>query len=114
MFILGNGSNILLSDKGIRGLVIRNICAELRQLSSTSIEACNSKSRLRPVGAMLPRVGHEAIKARLVRLVYATGIPGSGRRRRHEQRRRVWLVHGRQPDLGALPSPLGRRGDATD
>src|SRR5712692_5038078 len=27
VFIMGNGSNILLADKGIRGLVIRNLCA---------------------------------------------------------------------------------------
>ncbi len=72
VFILGNGSNILLADKGIRGLVIRNLCTAtaLRQDGETlEVEA--------EAGAMLPRVGHEAIKRGFFDLVYATGIPGT-------------------------------------
>ncbi|HLQ31755.1 MAG TPA: UDP-N-acetylmuramate dehydrogenase [Chloroflexota bacterium] len=81
VFILGNGSNILLADKGIRGLVIRNLCVtvEYREVphpnpvpdgeGTLHIEAQS--------GAMLPRVGHEAIKRGYYDLVYATGIPGS-------------------------------------
>jgi len=72
VFIMGNGSNILLADKGIRGLVVRNMC--------TSSEFSQNSERLfveAGSGAMLPRVGHEAIKRRFYDLVYATGIPGT-------------------------------------
>ena len=86
VFIMGNGSNILLADKGIRGLVIRNLCtsSEFRVQSSglsQSSERRTQNSELLFVeaesGAMLPRVGHEAIKRRFYDLVYATGIPGT-------------------------------------
>ena len=72
VFVMGNGSNILLSDKGIRGLVIRNMC--------TAVSYAETGERLEIAaesGAMLPRVGHEAIKRRFYDLVYATGIPGT-------------------------------------
>lgn len=68
VFIMGNGSNILLSDAGIRGLVIRNLCADVN-FEDNRVEAGS--------GAMLPRVGHEAIKRGYFDLVYATGIPGT-------------------------------------
>ena len=72
VFIMGNGSNILLADGGIRGLVIRNLCS--------GVEHTEEDGRLRVAaesGAMLPRVGHEAIKRCYYDLVYATGIPGT-------------------------------------
>jgi len=72
VFIMGNGSNILLADKGIRGLVIRNLCSRssfAAQDSELDVEAQS--------GAMLPRVGREAIKRGYFDLVYATGIPGT-------------------------------------
>ena len=72
VFIMGNGSNILLADKGIRGLVIRNLCAAVAYDEVAGKLAVAAES-----GAMLPRVGHEAIKRRYYDLVYATGIPGT-------------------------------------
>ncbi|MBV8085160.1 MAG: UDP-N-acetylmuramate dehydrogenase [Chloroflexi bacterium] len=72
VFILGNGSNILLADRGIRGLVIRNMCAAVRHTERDGVLDTEAEA-----GAMLPRVGHEAIKRGYFDLVYATGIPGS-------------------------------------
>nr|ALG05240.1 hypothetical protein 5E7_019 [uncultured bacterium 5E7] len=72
VFVMGNGSNILLSDKGIRGLVIRNMCANVSYAETGDRLEIAAES-----GAMLPRVGHEAIKRRFYDLVYATGIPGT-------------------------------------
>jgi len=75
VFILGNGSNILLADKGIRGLVIRNMCSAVKY---SELGTRNSELAIEAEGgAMLPRVGHEAIKHGWFDLVYATGIPGS-------------------------------------
>lgn len=72
VFVMGNGSNILLADRGIRGLVIRNMCAAVTYMENGDKLAIEAES-----GAMLPRVGHEAIKRRYYDLVYATGIPGT-------------------------------------
>src|SRR5581483_12122605 len=67
-----NGSNILLADKGIRGLVIRNLCTAVSYAECDGLLEVEAEA-----GAMLPRVGHEAIKRGYYDLVYATGIPGS-------------------------------------
>lgn len=72
VFVMGNGSNILLADRGIRGLVIRNMCAAVTYMENGDKLTIEAES-----GAMLPRVGHEAIKRRYYDLVYATGIPGT-------------------------------------
>jgi UDP-N-acetylmuramate dehydrogenase len=72
VFVMGNGSNILLADKGIRGMVIRNLCAAVDYQDADAKLAIEAES-----GAMLPRVGHEAIKRGYYDLVYATGIPGT-------------------------------------
>src|SRR5581483_4391739 len=67
-----NGSNILLADKGIRGLVIRNLCTAVSYAECDGLLEVEAEA-----GAMLPRVGHEAIKRGYFDLVYATGIPGT-------------------------------------
>jgi UDP-N-acetylmuramate dehydrogenase len=72
VFIMGNGSNILLADKGIRGLVIRNLCSAVTYNERNDVLEIAAES-----GAMLPSVGHQAIKRGWYDLVYATGIPGT-------------------------------------
>jgi UDP-N-acetylmuramate dehydrogenase len=72
VFIMGNGSNILLADKGIRGLVIRNLCAAVSYREDQDRLGIEAEA-----GAMLPRVGRETIKRGYYDLVYATGIPGT-------------------------------------
>jgi UDP-N-acetylmuramate dehydrogenase len=77
VFIMGNGSNILLSDKGIRGLVIRNLCAQVRYTERPRSRGAGTLEVEAASGAMLPRIGHEAAKRGWFDLVYATGIPGT-------------------------------------
>ncbi len=69
-FILGNGSNLLVGDKGFRGVVIqlyKNF--DGLQIDGTTV---NAKS-----GAILIRVAKEAGKAGLTGLEFASGIPGT-------------------------------------
>jgi UDP-N-acetylmuramate dehydrogenase len=69
-FILGNGSNLLVGDKGFRGVVIqlyKNFDGV--EISGTTVRA--------KAGAMLIRVAKEAGKAGLTGLEFASGIPGT-------------------------------------
>jgi UDP-N-acetylmuramate dehydrogenase len=67
---LGNGSNLLVGDKGFRGVVIQlyknfdGICLEGTKITAKA-------------GAMLIRVAKEAGKAGLTGLEFASGIPGT-------------------------------------
>lgn len=69
-FILGNGSNLLVSDSGYRGVIIqmdRNM-GEIR-LESNEIRAC--------AGALLSSIAAAAKKASLTGFEFAGGIPGT-------------------------------------
>lgn len=68
--ILGNGSNVLVGDKGIRGLVLsigKNM-ADIR-VSGNTVKA--------EAGALLSSVSQTALKASLSGMEFASGIPGS-------------------------------------
>ncbi len=69
-FILGNGSNLLVGDKGFRGVVIQLY----KNLSEIRIEGTKITAQ---AGAMLIRVAKEAAKAGLTGLEFASGIPGT-------------------------------------
>ncbi|HID88002.1 MAG TPA: UDP-N-acetylmuramate dehydrogenase [Anaerolineae bacterium] len=73
-FILGHGTNILVSDRGIRGLVIQNDCQayELRE------EATNPEAILHAEGgASLPGLAFLMAEMGWAGLEWAIGIPGS-------------------------------------
>jgi UDP-N-acetylmuramate dehydrogenase len=67
-FILGGGTNILVSDEGIRGLVIEN-----------KAEKANFKGRVlyAESGISLSRLARQAIRRGLGGLEWAVGIPGT-------------------------------------
>lgn len=69
-FILGNGSNMLVSDQGYRGLII-HILTEMNQItiSANKITA--------QAGAGLIKVTHVAKEHGLTGLEFASGIPGT-------------------------------------
>lgn len=67
-FILGGGSNILVSDSGFRGLVIMNRCREM--IVHQNIITCQS-------GALLNDVVDQACNSSLSGLEFAAGIPGT-------------------------------------
>jgi len=69
-FVIGNGSNLLVSDAGIAGVVIRTTAlSEIRAVSGEVIEAS--------CGALLSKTAAFALKQGLTGLEFAAGIPGS-------------------------------------
>ena len=69
-FILGNGSNLLVGDKGFRGVVIQLY----KNFDGMTIEGTIVTAK---AGAMLVRVAKESGKAGLTGLEFASGIPGT-------------------------------------
>jgi len=69
-FVMGNGSNILVGDKGIRGVVIRLAGAfSKRTWRGNEVDA--------QAGALLPSLALEAAERSLTGMEFAAGIPGS-------------------------------------
>jgi UDP-N-acetylmuramate dehydrogenase len=67
-FILGNGSNVLISDKGLKGLVIK--------LENKNYKIRNSEI-IADSGTPLFLLVREAVKRNLAGLEWAAGIPGT-------------------------------------
>lgn len=68
-FIIGNGSNLIFSDKIYDGVIIK-----LDKLN----KICFDKTKvIVEAGAMLPKVAIESINRNLTNLEWATGIPGT-------------------------------------
>ncbi len=68
--IIGNGSNLLVRDGGIRGLVIR-MCRDMQH-----IEVRGNTIRAQ-AGAMMSTLSMAAAEANLAGLTFASGIPGT-------------------------------------
>jgi len=68
-FILGNGSNLLISDYGIDGVVIST--------EKVSAIAVNEKTIEAGCGAMLAKIAYLAQQNSLAGLEFAAGIPGT-------------------------------------
>ncbi|MFA5029277.1 MAG: UDP-N-acetylmuramate dehydrogenase [Patescibacteria group bacterium] len=66
--ILGGGSNLLISDQGFQGLVIKNNCAKIR-IKNDLVEA--------EAGVLLSKLLGETMAGALLGLEWATGIPGT-------------------------------------
>ncbi|MEI2608134.1 MAG: FAD-binding protein [Candidatus Promineifilaceae bacterium] len=71
-FILGGGSNILVSDKGVRGLVIFNRAREVKFRSNGIQVICIAES-----GANLSSLARQCIAKGLGGLEWAVNIPGT-------------------------------------
>lgn len=68
--VIGNGSNLLVSDKGIRGLVIKIAKGfDKVEVNGTKITA--------EAGILLSRLSNHALKGSLSGLEFASGIPGT-------------------------------------
>ena len=70
VIIIGNGSNLLVKDGGIRGLVIR-LCRDMQH-----IEVQGNTIRAE-AGAMMSTLSMAAAEANLAGLTFASGIPGT-------------------------------------
>ncbi|MBQ8201044.1 MAG: UDP-N-acetylmuramate dehydrogenase [Clostridia bacterium] len=68
--IIGNGSNLLVKDGGIRGLVIR-VCRDMQ-----AIEVSGDRIRVQ-AGAMMSTLSMAAADCHLGGLTFASGIPGT-------------------------------------
>ena len=69
-FILGNGSNLLVSDKGYRGAVIQIY----KNMNAVSTEGNRIHAQ---AGALLSAVSNHAMKNGLAGMEFASGIPGT-------------------------------------
>ncbi len=69
-YVLGNGSNLLVSDNGFRGVIIQ-LYKNMKdiQVHGTMIRA--------QVGALLSQIAAEALKHKLTGFEFAAGIPGT-------------------------------------
>ena len=69
-FVLGNGSNLLVSDQGYRGVVIQ-IYKNMKQIT---VEGTRIYAQ---AGALLSAVSKKAMEAGLTGMEFASGIPGT-------------------------------------
>ncbi len=69
-FVLGNGSNLLVGDKGIRGVVVC-LCKKMDRILVSGDEIYAE------AGAILSRVSNAALAAGLEGTEFSSGIPGS-------------------------------------
>ncbi len=70
VIIIGNGSNLLVKDGGIRGLVLR-LCRDMQH-----IEVHGNRLRAE-AGTMMSTLSMAAAEASLAGLTFASGIPGT-------------------------------------
>ncbi|MCC6453478.1 MAG: UDP-N-acetylmuramate dehydrogenase [Caldilineaceae bacterium] len=78
-FLLGGGSNMLISDAGIRGLVIHNRC---RQVRVEAPPRCDQPHDPRPYlmaesGALMAGVARQSVREGLTGLEWAVSVPGT-------------------------------------
>ena len=69
-YIVGNGSNLLVADEGVRGVVIQL----LRNFNQIQVEGCQIRIQ---AGAQNAAVAKRALDASLTGFEFAAGIPGT-------------------------------------
>lgn len=69
-YIIGNGSNLLVGDKGVRGVVIQI----WKEMSEVTVEGDKIYTQ---AGALLSMIGNVALKHSLTGFEFAAGIPGT-------------------------------------
>lgn len=69
-YIIGNGSNLLVADKGYRGVIIQIF----KNMKDIQVEGENIRAQ---AGALLSKVAAAAYEARLEGFEFASGIPGT-------------------------------------
>ena len=94
--VIGNGSNLLVGDKGIRGVVIKMSGSYSRRIwREEGVEA--------QAGAMLPTLAIEAAERAFCGMEFAAGIPGSiGGARARDVRALIADVQKRVEDFSGI------------
>jgi len=75
--LLGGGSNVLVSDAGIRGLVIANQTSDIREVVSGPLPAGNPPQVVADSGVKLAHLARWTIRAGWSGLEWAVSVPGS-------------------------------------
>lgn len=70
-YVMGNGSNLLVGDKGYRGVVIQ-LCKKMSQIRSMEDGVIYAQA-----GALLSKIAAEALAQELTGFEFASGIPGT-------------------------------------
>jgi UDP-N-acetylmuramate--L-alanine ligase/UDP-N-acetylenolpyruvoylglucosamine reductase len=74
LLILGSGANMLVSDRGVRGLVLHNRC---QQIAFAGDPAADPPHVLLEAGVILPSLAHRLAHQGLSGLEWAVGVPGT-------------------------------------
>ncbi len=69
VLVIGEGSNLLVGDKGVRGLVIHNACRQIRDLDDGRIQVDS--------GVLMGRLAHWCARRGYAGLEFGVGIPGT-------------------------------------
>lgn len=72
-YLLGNGSNVLVSDSGIRGVVLHLS----KEYGNITLNAEDSATLVCEAGVTLAAIAHKAYESGLTGFEFASGIPGS-------------------------------------
>lgn len=70
-YVMGNGSNLLVGDKGYRGVMIQ-ICQKMNRIRTINAHVVYAQA-----GALLSKIAAEALTQNLTGLEFASGIPGT-------------------------------------
>ena len=100
-FVLGRGSDLVISDRGIRGLVIQD------RAEGSRVDA---ERYVADAGVPMARAATETQKAGLTGLEFGLAIPGTVGGRGLGQRRRTRRGRRRRARLRARPRRRGLRG----
>jgi UDP-N-acetylmuramate dehydrogenase len=71
VLLLGGGANLLVSDRGVRGLVLQNRCQQI------AVGSEDPPHVIVESGAILPSLAHRLARRGLSGLEWAVGVPGT-------------------------------------
>jgi UDP-N-acetylmuramate dehydrogenase len=78
VFLLGSGANLLVSDQGIRGLVVKNRCQRVAlPRNGPPSEASGPPQVMVESGVVLPSLANRLARQGLSGLEWAVGVPGT-------------------------------------
>lgn len=77
IFILGDGTNVLFSDRGFAGLVIHNCIKDIKILDQTKSEELITKSIMVGAGVLIKDLLDFCVENSLSGLEWAGGLPGT-------------------------------------
>ncbi len=78
VFLLGSGANLLVSDRGVRGLVVQNRCQRITLPGAgTPGEASEQPHVTVESGVVLPSLANRLARQGLSGLEWAVGVPGT-------------------------------------